>query len=294
MFKKSFAEIYDDLKSGQGVFASVFGDVIDESELVRITDYINAINNGYDRDKAFSAFLGDVSDEAQRLAREIEAGTVSLDDLSVTTLKSRSAMNSIKKVLSGIGAMFLNMGASAAFFAAIQGALWIIDKMITTTKEYEDATEEAFAKYDEAKQKVKSVNSELQTTKERIDELLRKKSLTFVEQAELDNLREATDLLEQQKKIMEWNEQEAAKKAVKAQADEYKKKYGGYRDISIKLVNSLGFWNTPDICHFAIKLAFYSGRVFYTYSRLLFLLDWQVWCISSYALLRDPLYCNSG
>lgn len=88
------------------------------------------------------------------------------------------------------------MLAITAIVGAFVGLTAIIDACTTTTEEYEKKLEESSQKYSETCSKLESVNSELATTQQRIDELNAKESLTLVEQNELDNLKATNKQLE--------------------------------------------------------------------------------------------------
>ena len=83
-----------------------------------------------------------------------------------------------------------------AIAAAVYGIVKLIDAVIVTSEEaleqYKDLQKEA----DEAAEKVEETNKQLDETARRMDELLLKDSLTFVEEQELDNLKQVTKELE--------------------------------------------------------------------------------------------------
>lgn len=94
------------------------------------------------------------------------------------------------------------MLALNAIVLAFVGVTAIIDACITTTEEYEEKLEESSQKYSETCSKLESINSELTTTQQRIDELNAKESLTLVEQNELDKLKSTNAELEAQQRIL--------------------------------------------------------------------------------------------
>ena len=129
-----------------------------------------------------------------------------------------------KAALSGL---FTVAKAHPFIFAATAGLalITVLDKIIVTAEEANQAMTDAFDEYEEAKSKVEELNKELATTKERIDALENKKGLTFVEKEELEKLRETTRLLQIQAEIEERNAQREAVEAANAAEEAYNKNF---------------------------------------------------------------------
>ena len=113
----------------------------------------------------------------------------------------------------------------AAVVAAIAAIAFVIDKLVVTAKEANEAMELDFSEFEEATQKVESLNSELETTRDRIKELEVKGGLTFVEQGELEKLKEAEKLLQLQLKNAEHQEEIKARESANSTVQAYKKNY---------------------------------------------------------------------
>ena len=79
---------------------------------------------------------------------------------------------------------------------AIFGLVKLFDALTLSAEEATEQMEESVSAYEEATSQLKSLNNELQTTQDRIDELEAKDSLTFVEESELQKLRESVELLQ--------------------------------------------------------------------------------------------------
>lgn len=112
-----------------------------------------------------------------------------------------------------------------ATVSAIALAVKIFDAIHVSAEEATEAMEESFEEYDTAKQKVADINTELETTEDRIRELQAKGGLTFVEQQELENLREATELLQIQADLAKREETQKAKEAAESAVYAYKKNF---------------------------------------------------------------------
>lgn len=167
-------------------------------------------------------------------------GLSSLGDVaSLLSLAFPNAANSI-----GIFTSALSNGSSVAGVAkaAISG-LWSVisahpivaavgavallvttfDKLYVSAEEANENMKNAFSVYEDAKQNVLDTNKELENTEARIDELQAKGGLTFVEQQELENLREATELLKIQADLAKEEEKRKAKEAADSVEQAYQK-----------------------------------------------------------------------
>ena len=112
-----------------------------------------------------------------------------------------------------------------ATIGAITLAIKAFDLFTTSAEEAREKMETAFSEYEDAKQKVEDVNKELQTTKERMDELQAKGGLTFVEKQELEDLREATELLQIQADLAEKEAAREGKEAAESTVTAYNKNF---------------------------------------------------------------------
>lgn len=99
---------------------------------------------------------------------------------------------------------------------AITAIIKIIDAIVVTADEAREKIQEATEGYEEQKSQLESLNSELETTKDRIDELNGKDSLTLVEGEELKKLKQQEASLERQVELQE----RLTKAAQKTQAEE--------------------------------------------------------------------------
>lgn len=88
--------------------------------------------------------------------------------------------------------------AISAIVAAGVGLYFLFDNLITTTEEYSEKLDESSQAYSETTSKIESLNSELETTQDRIKELEAQDTLTIVEENELEKLQQANAELERQ------------------------------------------------------------------------------------------------
>ena len=128
--------------------------------------------------------------------------------LNATNLKTK-ALSASMKVLSSIGWMAIFTAATWVIGKAVEG----IDNLVHATERASDKAKESFEEYQETVESVKSLNSELETTGSRIDELNAKENLTLVEIDELEKLRETNDELERELSIRKALEEQQGKTA---------------------------------------------------------------------------------
>ena len=131
----------------------------------------------------------------------------------------------------------LNMALNMGITAAITAGIWAIGKAYDYVAHQSEIltkkAEESAQTYSDAKDEVERLNEELKTTNSRIDELEAKDHLSFVEQEELDKLKETNAELERSIKLAEIKEQnegkQARKDAIKALNDtSFYDSYQGY------------------------------------------------------------------
>lgn len=114
----------------------------------------------------------------------------------------------LKTVALQAATIALDAALSMGISLAIQGIIWAWNQLTKAEENNRQKLEDLKSKYEEFESKIKSIQDEMATTAQRIAELNAKDNLTFVEQEELDRLKEANaelkrqqDLLEQSKKL---------------------------------------------------------------------------------------------
>ena len=163
----------------------------------RIIDYAKTCKNGEMTTKGFKASISSMTLSAK-------AGTAALKALTIG----------------------LNMAIMYGATKLIGSFVNFIDNLHTTLKEQQEITQNLQGELSEIQSDISDVNSELQTTSDRIDELSKKDSLSFVEKEELENLTAQNEELERRNRLLK--EQEAAKQQEVAESvqREFNKEYG--------------------------------------------------------------------
>lgn len=147
-----------------------------------------------------------------------------------------------------MGAKALTIAMNAAiFFAitkAIEGVVWVVDQYVNRVKYAKEAMADAKSNFESVKSELEGINSELEANKTRINELNELPSLTYVEQGELDKLKDATKELERQRDIKNIELKRAAEDLSESNRKAFKKEYGE-NNFSLKDVNELAESETP-------------------------------------------------
>lgn len=122
--------------------------------------------------------------------------------------------------------MAANMIAGMLIAEGIQLAITAIDNWIHRVEKANEAMDKATSEYASAKSVLEETTSQLNEQNKRIDELNKKDKLTYVEQEELDKLKEATRQLELQKNIEEKEKANSAREAADKTVTAFNKQYG--------------------------------------------------------------------
>lgn len=120
------------------------------------------------------------------------------DALQSMTAKAKLAEIGVKALRIAENALI-----SLGIGLAIQGVIWAWNKLTKAEENNREKLEDLKSKYEEFESKIKSIQDEMATTAQRIAELNAKDNLTFVEQEELDRLKETNAELKRQQDLLE-------------------------------------------------------------------------------------------
>lgn len=115
---------------------------------------------------------------------------------------------------------------------AITGVVAIISGLNTSLEEQKEISQELEGQYAELSSEISNLEQKLTDTKDRIDELNKLDTLTFIEQEELDNLEAANIKLERQNEILKENQEIKGKEVRKSIEEEYRKDFQSSSDNS--------------------------------------------------------------
>lgn len=151
----------------------------------------------------------------------------------------------LSSAVKGLGAQFKAFAiahpillAITATIAAIGVGYKVFDLLTVSVEEAKDALEDSKSAFASVNDKLKSVNTELDTNKKRIEELNQLDKLTYLEKNELENLQAVTKELERQKNILSIEQENAATKLSKENKTAFDKEYGD-NNFSVKDVMAL-------------------------------------------------------
>lgn len=142
---------------------------------------------------------------AETITLAIANGTLA-PELGAVALGLLATDGAAKTAAGGFAALWAAMWpmlALMAGIAAIVGIVKLFDAAYESTGELADRISDLSSELSELESDIDSINSELETTQERMAELLALPSLSFVEQEELANLKQTTAELERQLKLKE-------------------------------------------------------------------------------------------
>ena len=131
--------------------------------------YIESLDSIGDRNvKAIATSFGDVSESVIDAAQDLKTGKIGLDEFKNTTASATTETSAFGATLKTVAA---NIAIMVAITLAFKGIAWIIDQVVVTTAELEEAANNAANELSNIKSKEESLNAELATTKDRIEEL---------------------------------------------------------------------------------------------------------------------------
>lgn len=168
---------------------------------------------GFSKEASVAAVVTDTFTKEQA-----EAAVASLS-FATAEGTTTAATVGFSTALKGLGAVIKANPILAALSAAavlIPLIVKAVDAFTISAEEAREAADELHTAFEETTRELESLNSELETSKDRLAELLRLSeagTITIVEQEELDNLREEIALLEQRERFLKAQKEQAAKEA---------------------------------------------------------------------------------
>lgn len=188
-------------------------------------DYFNCLKEGEKWQVKFvqendltKVSLDDVKNAQNAAKQSAIAYNNGLEQMTIGAKATNIALEGLK--------MAANMIAGMLIAEGIQLAITAIDNWIHRVEKANEAMDKATSEYASAKSVLEETTSQLNEQNKRIDELNKKDKLTYVEQEELDKLKEATRQLELQKNIEEKEKANSAREAADKTVTAFNKQYG--------------------------------------------------------------------
>ena len=254
IIKKTTILNYDNEK-GFSTFLSNF-----KTEIPKISSEVEELFSKINPNRKFKTLLDDFFDADSFKDSSFKTWLNSLSDAEKVTLSAGDALNQYQSYLQStakqtttfatitqkagsalktIGgtllSTFANMAVMYAASVAIEAIGTAIYNTIHASEIANEKMESSFSAYQNAQSDVQSVNEELLTTQSRINELNAKGSLTFLEQSELNKLKEANESLQLQADLKEKAAKKQAKESAKDTVAGYEKNYGKYEVSEAKV-----------------------------------------------------------
>ena len=129
------------------------------------------------------------------------------DQANISTLGLSAALKTLE--------ISPTMLAISALIAVVAGGIAIFNAVTTSTEEWDKALSDSKNSLSQAQEETKSLNDELKTTQERIDELNGKEKLTLTEEGELERLKQQNAELKKKIELSELAKKQANKEVNK-------------------------------------------------------------------------------
>ena len=170
-----------------------------------LSEYLSHITNG-------SASMEGYNKSAAKAAATQAMGTTATA-LSTTSWKALTA--SVWENIKAMASWMVSnpLGWIMLAVTAISAVVSIFDALTTSTEEWEEMLAETKEELSDLQTEAAELNSELDTTQQRMDELLNKGTLTLTEEEELERLRAESAELQRQIELNRIKQDETAKKA---------------------------------------------------------------------------------
>lgn len=217
MLFKNIGNINSVLKSHTGSISNILKDIGELSEAARVLKQINQIPDSGKISLLKKSFQG-IDDDAAKAALGIkdvgESASESVESVSNLGLAMKGFGSSLVSFLKSPAGIISIIGVS---LAAVAG---IYEYFNENLEEAREKAANSLSDYNSTQSEIESINSELETTGQRIDELQAKGHLTIAEQGELAKLQaqnaELERTLELKQNLASYEGKQAAEDSVNA------------------------------------------------------------------------------
>lgn len=174
------------------------------------------------------------------LATEENAASIASAGYTAATSAATASTTLFGKAISGLTAIWnaSPLLVISVVVAALGGLAWVIDQCTTSVEKLAEAAESANQEFDSAKSELESLNSEIDNNRKKIAELLQLESPTYIQEEELEKLKQATIELNAQIQSKKTLAQMAGEEAIQTQGDLIKESYGDYSESRTNFQNS--------------------------------------------------------
>ena len=180
---------------------------------------------GYNKEAVIAALMTTGLSEQEAAAAVAGVSFAAAQGTATVALKAFGV--ALANVVKGLIAFLTTNPVGWVILAAgaIFGIVKAYDALTVSAEEATEQMNESFSEFEEATSTLESLNKELETTNERIAELEAKDTLTFVEESELQKLRESVELLQIQADLAEKKAIREGKEAAEDTVTAYRKNF---------------------------------------------------------------------
>ncbi len=238
-------------------FVNVLPEIISPEDASTIVDNLNKIRNNVNESyTSFDDYFKKLDIDGQSSVRNyvkenqnqiyttegVIASSQAARDVQIaqnTAIEQSTLAYKAAAVAKNAFAIAGNMIVFALISKGIELATTAVSNWIHRVENANKAMDEAVSEYKSAQTELKNINSELDKQNKRIDELLAKDKLTYVEKGELDELQKITKELLIQQDIEAKKAEAASKESAQKAVEAYDKSYGDYDITKDNLVEQL-------------------------------------------------------
>lgn len=209
---------------GNGTVDSYKGEkgipIKDPAQLQNIKEINEAIKNGLTTTPEFTEKLEKLDKPVQKLYKDSGYVVQSLIETGEGAVIGASGLEELKLKFDGVKKVAKAAAIEFGKFLAISVAISLLTKvaghLYKQIFQLDEVAADAADAWESTKKELEDVNSELETTRDRIEELEGKAALTLTEQEELDRLRKQNDLLERRLALLREEEEIKRREATNA------------------------------------------------------------------------------
>ena len=192
----------------KNIFANTSDKLVTSMDKEMLEDFFTQIKNGVPKVEALENTMFGASKGARNLALSVDTSKEGLKNFRTTLDGVQVAEKGYTATTIGarIATVALQTAITFGIAIAIQGLITLFQKLKESIPTVENTTKwlkESSQEVKDLQNDINSLNDKLTTTKTRIEELLKKPSLTIVEQNELDRLQKTNAELERKIQLQE-------------------------------------------------------------------------------------------
>ncbi len=204
-----------------------------DNDVTALNSFKVAVKNGQEPTSALAETMAKASQTAKDYASNVIDDDNAIKKYATSQAAASKAITETGNAskLAAVGVRALNFVLNTAIIAlvswGIEKAIEGISNWINRVEIQKQKVEELSTAYDTSKQKVTDINTQLSETQKQVDALNAKPKLTFVEQKQLETLKETTKELQLQADVAQKKADQAARELGENALKSYNNQFGG-------------------------------------------------------------------